>query len=83
MGNGYIRGNELVNEPFDFSNKNAMSLSDLHQMLKSILFPKQCQKKKGSILQQRIIFFYAGICQCFPVNLFTQSMTVIPIGIIM
>ena len=46
MGNGYIRGNELVNEPFDFSNKNAMSLSDLHQMLKSILFPEAVPKEK-------------------------------------
>lgn len=46
MGKGYMRGNELVNEPFDFSYKNAMPLHDLHQMVKSILFPEAMPKEK-------------------------------------
>ncbi len=27
LGNGYIKGNVLINEPFDFSQKNRLSLS--------------------------------------------------------
>ena len=46
MGKGFIRGNELVNEPFDFSYKNAMPLQDLHQIVKSILFPEAMPKEK-------------------------------------
>lgn len=46
LGKGFKRGNELVNEPFDFSYKNAMPLQDLHQMVKSILFPEAMPKEK-------------------------------------
>ena len=38
-GLGYIDGNELVNEPFDFSKKNRISINDLEGILKRILFP--------------------------------------------
>lgn len=46
MGKGFMRGNELVNEPFDFSYKNAMPLHDLHQIVKSILFPEAMPKER-------------------------------------
>ncbi|MEO6613481.1 MAG: serine hydrolase [Chitinophagaceae bacterium] len=39
LGNGYMKGDELVNEPFDFSKKNRLSLTDLTHLLRSILFP--------------------------------------------
>jgi len=39
LGNGYMRGNELIKEPFDFSKKNRLPLTDLHAILKSVLFP--------------------------------------------
>lgn len=39
MGKGYMRGEELVNEPFDFSRKNKMTLSSLHSIVRSIMFP--------------------------------------------
>jgi Beta-lactamase enzyme family len=39
MGKGYIRGSELVNEPFDFTMKNRFPLNDLHQIVRSIMFP--------------------------------------------
>jgi len=38
-GNGYMQGNELINAPFDFSRKNCLPLEDLHQMVRSIIFP--------------------------------------------
>jgi len=39
LGRGYYSGNQLVNAPFDFSLKNHVSLQNLHQTLKSFLFP--------------------------------------------
>lgn len=38
-GKGYHSGGKLVNEPFDFSLKNNVSLTDLHNILRSMIFP--------------------------------------------
>ena len=40
MGKGFMRGGQLVNEPFDFSAKNRMTLTTLHSILRSIIFPE-------------------------------------------
>lgn len=45
MGKGFFAGEKLVNEPFDFSMKNRVSLWDLHQMLKSVMFPSSVPEK--------------------------------------
>jgi len=39
LGKGYMSGGKLINEPFDFSKKNRLSLTDLHGILRSIVFP--------------------------------------------
>lgn len=39
MGKGYISAGKLVQKPFDFSQKNRLSLADLHSVLQSVLFP--------------------------------------------
>ena len=39
-GVGYLDDNELVNEPFDFSKKNRISIHDLEGILKRIVFPE-------------------------------------------
>lgn len=39
-GKGYYSGDNLVNEPFDFSFKNHVSLRNLHGILRSMLFPQ-------------------------------------------
>lgn len=39
-GVGYIQGDSLVHEPFDFSTKNYFSLTDMHNLLKRVLFPE-------------------------------------------
>lgn len=39
-GIGYLDDNELVNEPFDFSKKNRISIHDLEGILKRIVFPE-------------------------------------------
>jgi hypothetical protein len=46
LGKGYYRGGELINEPFDFSTKNRISLSTLHSILRSILFPDDIEEKQ-------------------------------------
>ena len=46
MGNGYMRGDELINEPFDFSKKNKFPLQDFHRIVRSILFPNDVPKEQ-------------------------------------
>src|SRR5260221_11717219 len=46
MGNGYYSGSQLINEPFDFSKKNRLSLQDLHSIMRSVIFPKDVRKKQ-------------------------------------
>jgi hypothetical protein len=46
MGKGHHSKGKLVNEPFDFSLKNNVSLHDLHQQLRSVIFP-------GSVADQQ------------------------------
>lgn len=52
MGKGYIKGGELVNEPFDFSKKNLLPLNDLHNILRSIIFPDAVPKEQQFDLTQ-------------------------------
>ena len=40
LGKGYYKGESLINEPFDFSKKNRLTLTDLHSMLRSVIFPE-------------------------------------------
>jgi hypothetical protein len=46
MGKGYYRKGQLVNEPFDFSQKNRMSLKSLHGILRSIIFPEMISSRQ-------------------------------------
>jgi hypothetical protein len=46
MGTGFYRGGELVNEPFDFSKKNRLTLKSLHNIVRSVMFPKAVAAKQ-------------------------------------
>lgn len=46
MGKGFYRSGELVNEPFDFSKKNRMTLTTLHNIVRSVMFPRAVQGKQ-------------------------------------
>jgi hypothetical protein len=46
LGKGYYSGDKIINQPFDFSKKNRISLADLHSILESIIFPKSVPKKQ-------------------------------------
>jgi hypothetical protein len=40
------RSDSVINEPFDFTQHNALSLQSMQQMLQSVLFPKSVPKKQ-------------------------------------
>lgn len=40
IGKGYIHNGELINEPMEFTYKNAIPLQSLHDVLLSIIFPE-------------------------------------------
>jgi Beta-lactamase enzyme family len=46
LGEGYYKGDSLVHEPFNFSAKNQLPLADLHNMVRSILFPAAVAKQQ-------------------------------------
>ncbi|MEO5945491.1 MAG: serine hydrolase [Chitinophagaceae bacterium] len=45
LGIGYIKGDKLINEPFNFSQKNRLSLQDLHMIVRSIIYPESVDDK--------------------------------------
>ena len=51
MGKGFISEGRLINEPFDFSAKNRLNLQDLHEILRSLIFPKAIPGKNRFRLQ--------------------------------
>jgi hypothetical protein len=46
LGNGYLKGGNLINEPFDFSKKNRLPLQYLHAIVRSIIFPDYVSKEQ-------------------------------------
>jgi hypothetical protein len=46
LGKGYMSGDKVINEPFDFSKKNRLSVTDLHHILRSVLFPESVPAKQ-------------------------------------
>lgn len=46
LGNGFISGGKLVEQPFDFSTKNRFTLQDLHTVLQSIVLPQTVPEKQ-------------------------------------
>jgi hypothetical protein len=46
MGSGFYRGDQLFNEPFDFSKKNRMSLKTLHNIVRTVMFPEMVSKQQ-------------------------------------
>jgi hypothetical protein len=46
IGNGYLKDGQLVNEPFDFSKKNRLPLTTLHQLLRAVIFPGSVPSEK-------------------------------------
>lgn len=46
MGKGFYRRGELIHEPFEFSKKNRMSITTLHSIVRTVMFPEAVPKKQ-------------------------------------
>ncbi len=59
LGDGYISGDSLVGDPMDFSGKNYLSLTDLHALLKAVIFPDYVDpSRRFEINQEDYRFLY-------------------------
>jgi hypothetical protein len=65
-GKGYYSGNKLINQPFDFSKKNRLSLIDLHAMLKTVFFPKEFRRRQRFKLEKTDYEFVQKYMSMFP-----------------
>ncbi|SKB60309.1 Beta-lactamase enzyme family protein [Dyadobacter psychrophilus] len=67
-GKGYMKGDELVNEPFDFSSKNYFALEDQHRLLKTLFFPDETPaSQRFNLTPDDYRFMYQYMSQ-FPVE---------------
>ena len=53
LGKGYLSGDKVINQPFDFSKKNRFALYDLHSILESVIFPKAVPKRQRFKLKKK------------------------------
>jgi len=66
LGKGYMSGNKLIEEPFNFSEKNRIYLTDLHTMLQSVLFPESFPERSRFKLKKSDYEFLYTAMSCFP-----------------
>nr|WP_295926971.1 serine hydrolase [uncultured Dyadobacter sp.] len=68
LGKGYMKGDELVNEPFDFTKKNFFPLEEQHRLLKTLFFPDQVPaSQRFNLTEADYRFMYQYMSQ-FPVE---------------
>ena len=65
LGKGYLdEKDELVNKPMDFGEKNRVYLADLHNILRSVLFPESVpEKQRFNISADDYPFLYQYMSQ--------------------
>lgn len=67
MGKGYYDWDDnLINEPMDFGTKNRMSLENLHDMVKAVMFPDFVAKEKCFDLAEDDLLFLRQYMSQFP-----------------
>lgn len=58
-GAAFKRGDEIINQPFDFSTKNFISIPDLHNMLKAVIFAEYTPSNQGfNLTEEDYNFLY-------------------------
>ncbi|MEM8524027.1 MAG: serine hydrolase [Bacteroidota bacterium] len=57
---------EIINEPFDFRHKNYISVQDLHDLLKAVLFPESVTEKQRFNLTEEDYQFLYRVMSTFP-----------------
>ncbi len=67
-GVGYMKDNQLVKEPFDFSNRNYYPLETLHNTLKRIVFPENYKVSERFNLTEKDREFILFSMQNLPKN---------------
>lgn len=67
-GVGYMKGDQLVNRAFDFSNKNYYPLETLHNTMKRIVFPEAFKKSERFLLTEKDREFIMFSMQNLPKN---------------
>lgn len=65
-GKGFYQNGQLISEPFDFSQKNSISLADLHQLLKAIFFPESLPASQRFSLQPGDMDFLKQCISAYP-----------------
>jgi hypothetical protein len=64
VGKGYVNGDKLINEPMNFSRKNRVYITDLHQQLRSVIFPEAVDKKQRfNFMEDDYRFLYQYMSQ--------------------
>ncbi|CAN5476745.1 hypothetical protein BH10BAC3_BH10BAC3_26150 [soil metagenome] len=59
LGNGYFKNDSLVKEPYDFSKKNKVHLTDLHSTMRSVIFPESiAENKRFNLTESDYKFLY-------------------------
>ncbi len=66
IGNGYYKGNQLVNQPFNFSDKNRVYLQDLHHILQSVLFSEAVHSNQAFNLNKSDYDFVKHWMSAYP-----------------
>ena len=66
LGEAYYSDNKLINTPMDFSKKNRISLEDLHQILRSVIFPDNVPEKQRFNLTKSDYAFVHQYMSQFP-----------------
>ena len=68
QGKGFIKDGQLMNEPFNFTEKNFFPLEEQHRLLKSIYFPEQVpEQQRFNLTKDDYTFLYRYMSQ-FPVE---------------
>jgi hypothetical protein len=63
-GNGYLSGEEIIREPFDFTLKNSVTLEDLQRMLRAVIFPEATPyQERFHLSQEDYRFLYQYMSQ--------------------
>lgn len=66
LGKGFYAKDSLINEPFDFTERNTLPLESLQQMLQSVLFPMSVPaKQRFNLTEPDYQFLYQYLSQ-FP-----------------
>ncbi len=66
LGEAYYSGGNLINAPMNFSKKNRICLQDLHEILRSVIFPKAVPVNKRFSLIDSDYFFVRKYMSQFP-----------------